>query len=167
LNLYFDLQIPLREVSFGRVWRDKSGRNSVVARRFDRSKNLPLRGLYWLSKDLFDDTLQEVMSPDARALSEIRNHLEHRYLKVHEIFSGTAGMQQPVSGDLFVDTMAYSLSRRDFEDKTLRVLKLGRAALIHLSLAMHREEQRRARARRSKKPIIGQSLDLIEYRWKR
>jgi len=107
------------------------------------------------------------MSPDARALSEIRNHLEHRYLKVHEIFSGAAGIQQPVSGDLFVDTMAYSLRRRDFEDKTLRVLKLARAALIHLSLAMHREEQRRARARRSKKPIIGQSLDLIEDRWKR
>jgi len=167
INSYFNLGIPLKEVSFRRVWSDKKGANSVVAARFDRSKNLPLRGLYWLSKDLLDPVFKDVMDPDAHALSEIRNHLEHRYLKLHEIFLGKAGPQTPVAGDTFVDTMAYSVARQDFEEKTLRILKLVRAALIYLVLGMYVEEQRRRRARRSKKPLFGQSLPIIEHKRKR
>jgi hypothetical protein len=167
INSYFDLGIPSSEVSFGRVWRDKKGKTYVIAPRFDRSKNLPLRGLYWLSKDLLDPSLKSVMDPDAQALSEIRNHLEHRYLKIHEIFLGKTGPQQPRTGDTFVDTMAYSVGRRDFEKKTVRLIKLSRAALIHLALGMNSEEQRRQRARRSKRPLFGQSLPVMEERWKR
>jgi hypothetical protein len=107
------------------------------------------------------------MSLDAQVLSEIRNHLEHRYLKVHEIFSAKPGLQQPTGRDTFVDTMAYSVGQRDFEEKTLRLLKLSHAALIHLALSMHLEEQRRQRGRRSKRPIVGQSLPLLENKWKR
>ena len=71
-------------------------------------------------------------------------------------------MQQPVAHDTFVDTMAYSIGRKDFEDKTLRLLKLVRTALFHLTLAMGFEEQRRKRARRSKKPLFGQELPTME-----
>jgi len=63
--------------------------------------------------------------------------------------------------------MAYSVDRRDFEEKTHRLIKLSRAALIHLALGMNREEQRRQRARRSKRPLFGQSLPVMEERWKR
>lgn len=42
--------------------------------------------------------------------------------------------------------LGYSLLRSDFEAKTLRLLKLSRAALIYLSLGMHAEERRRANA---------------------
>jgi len=74
-------------------------------------------------------------------LHRIRNALEHSYLKLHEIGSGNP------PGDLFHDRLAYSLPRREFERKTLRVLRLARAALIYLSLGMDQEEARRVSAK--------------------
>jgi hypothetical protein len=162
LNEYFALKVPLIQVSFGRVWKDKSGPKGVLATRFANSKNHQLRGLYWLSKDLLDQSFKDVLTLDAQELSDIRNQLEHRYLKVHDIFTGKPGQQQPTPGDTFVDTLAYSIGRGDFEDKALRLLKLSRAALIQLGLAMHSEEQRRRRAGRSKKPRFEQTLPIMK-----
>jgi len=68
--------------------------------------------------------------------------------------------------DIFYDRLAYSVQRQSFEDKTMRLLKLARAALIYLPLAMHREERRRAKQRRSTK-IGPMSLDLWRDSWKR
>jgi len=42
---------------------------------------------------------------------------------------------------------SYSVQRQDLEAKTLRVFKLTRAALIYVSLGMHREERCRAAKR--------------------
>src|SRR5208337_3712757 len=162
INDYFLLNIPLAQVSFGRVWKDKGGPNGVLIKRFASSKNSMLRGLYWLSRDLFDPSFSQSTAPDARALAEIRHQIEHRYLKVHEIFVDKPGFQQKVPGDVFVDTLAYSIGRGDFEDKALRLLKLSRAAIIHLTLAMNFEERRRTRASRSRKPLFGQTLPVIE-----
>ena len=125
-----------------------------------------LRGLYWLSRDLLDPSFSQSTAPDAQALAEIRNQIEHRYLKVHEIFAGKPGFQKKVPGDVFVDTLAYSIGRRDLDDKALRLLKLSRAAIIHLTLAMDFEEKRRRRASRSTKPLFDQSLPVVEQRWK-
>lgn len=166
LNDYFSLNIPLKQVSFGRVWKDKQGPNGVLIKRFSRSKNSMLRGLYWLSRDVLDPSFSRSTAPDAQALAEIRNQIEHRYLKVHEIFAGKPGFQQKVPGDAFVDTLAYSIGRSDFEDKALRLLKLSRAAIIHLTLAMDFEEKRRRRASRSTRPLFGQALPVVEQRWK-
>ena len=49
---------------------------------FLTSENWPWRGLYWLSKDLYESDLCNVLEPDARALHDLRNHLEHKYVKV-------------------------------------------------------------------------------------
>lgn len=38
--------------------------------------------LYWLTKDFFEKPSDEVAEPQARGLSEIRNFLEHKYLRV-------------------------------------------------------------------------------------
>lgn len=38
--------------------------------------------MYWLSKDFFEKTNDEVSEPQACGLSEIRNALEHKYLRV-------------------------------------------------------------------------------------
>ena len=125
-----------------------------------------LRGLYWISRDLFDPSFKRSTSPDARELADIRNHIDHKYLKVHEIFLGKPGLQQKDPNDFLVDTLAYSIGRSDFEDKALRLLKLSRAAIIHLTLAMDFEEKRRRRASRSKKPMAGQELPVVDHRWK-
>jgi hypothetical protein len=97
-----------------------------------------LRGLFWLSKELFNEELKASTEPDARALDIIRQHLEHKYLQVHESWAFdplqmTEGLRQH----------RYSISRDDFSLKTLKLLKLARAALIYLSLAIHDEERHR------------------------
>jgi LA2681-like HEPN len=90
-----------------------------------------------LSKDFFDNELSATADPDAQELYKIRNKLEHSYLKLHDIGSGNR------LGDPFHDQMAYSLGYDEFERRTLRVLRLARAALIYLALGMDREERRR------------------------
>jgi LA2681-like HEPN len=144
------------------VWKDKAGPKGILIPRFTNSKNSMLCGLYWISRDLFDPSFSQSTSPDARALADIRNHIEHKYLKVHEIFRGKAGIHQKDANDFLVDTLAYSISRSDLEDKALRLLKLSRAAITHLTL----EEKRRNRARRSTKPLFDQELPIVDHQWK-
>jgi hypothetical protein len=66
---------------------------------------------------------------------------------------------------MWIDDLAYSVQREDFEAKTLRVLKHARAGLF-ISLAMHREERRRAKGK-DDTPTMPMSLDLWEDDWKR
>jgi hypothetical protein len=143
LNEYAALGVKPRDVYFKTIWYEKgNAQQRVVREQFALSKNLPLRGLYWLAKDLFDPELQGVMEPDAQELYTIRNRLEHSYLKVHDMLisrSGTDALSR-----MFTDRLAHSVARDDFQAKTLQVYKLARSALIYLSLGMHREEQRRA-----------------------
>jgi hypothetical protein len=64
------------------------------------------------------------------------------------------------------DTLSFSVYRYDFESKTLRLLKMTRAALIYLSLAIHQEERRRAEIRGAEKPVPYIELDTFEDEWK-
>lgn len=146
LNHYLTLGIKPSGVSFRSIWREKNGDPiHPIRETFRQSENWPLRGLFWLSKDLFDEHQKVVTDPDAQALHELRIHLEHRYVKVHEMMLEPVPMGE--KRDPFFDTLAYRISRRSLEERTLRLLKLVRAALIYLSLAMHREEQRRRKER--------------------
>lgn len=138
LNHYLSLGIPENRVSFRTIWREKE--NKPVRERFNKSENGPFRGLFWLSKDLFEESMQDAMEPEARALADLRNHLEHKYVKVHEIL-----LPSMSENDLFHDTLAHSISRDDLEKRTMHVMKLVRAALIYLSLGMHKEEQERGK----------------------
>ncbi|MBI1406031.1 MAG: hypothetical protein GC145_07895 [Caulobacter sp.] len=136
LNHYLQLGEKPGAIDFKRVWKQKDG---TIRPAFAGTRNLPFRGLYWLSKDLFEER-GDILEPDVRALKNLRNHLEHRYVKVHDM---TPTPRPGVVGDIFTDTLALSIGRSDFQAKTLRVLKLARAALTYLSLGMHMEEIRR------------------------
>jgi hypothetical protein len=164
LNDYAKLGVHTNNVYFRSVWyvgQDASKR--VIRPELVQLENLPLRGLFWLTKDFFDPKLQDVMEPEAQALYAIRNSLQHRYLKVHEILVPHAKSgRQP---DLWTDRLGYSVQREDFERKTLRLFKLARAAIIYLSLGMHREEKRRRKGDSSK--IMPMPLDRWSDRFKR
>lgn len=164
LNDYAGLAIDARNVYFRTVWYENNDLKKGTIRKQFLHRNAPLRGLFWLSKDLFDPGLQDVMEPDARALYAIRNHLEHSYLKVHEILiprSKEYDIESP-----WRDRLAYSIGRMDFEAKALKVFRLARASLIYLALAMHREERRRAMDRPEDR-YMPMDLPIIEDRWKR
>lgn len=136
LNHYLALGIPEKRVNFRTIWREKD--NGPIRDVLVQSENWPWRGLFWLGKDLFDEHMRETTEPDARALADLRNHLEHKYVKVHEMAPPTA-----LAGDPFHDTLAYAIGRTDLERRTLRLLQLARAALIYLFLGMHRMERGR------------------------
>jgi LA2681-like HEPN len=109
LNTYLDLKLDESRVYFRGVWYINADRTRGIRPELDRSENWPLRGLYWLAKDLFDENFHDVTEPDAQALYLIRNRLEHRYLKVHEIYAPPPA--EPKAADrMWIDHLAYSVA---------------------------------------------------------
>ncbi len=168
LNHYLSLGIPERQIYFRTFWFTRAKNARTLRSEFQNRKNWPLRGLFWLMKDLYDDSQEagEALEPDAQLLAEIRNHLEHKYLKLHlDLWGGPAKAKDPILKAL-VDTLARSLYREDFVAKTLRLLKLARAALIYLSLAIHGEERERAKLRDPNMIVPPMFLDTWDDDWK-
>ncbi len=130
LNDYLQVGLKPSAVTFRRVWSVKPPNSSSFEIRpmFKGHRNWSLRGLYFLSKDLFDHDFKEVSEPDAADLAGLRHQIEHRFLSIQHSPDGEG-------------TETHRLvSLGDFQDKILRLLKMAREALIYLSLAMHCEE---------------------------
>ena len=71
LNDYFQIGLAAGEVNFRKVWSKRSSSSgSQIRPTFAGRRNWPLRGLYILSKDLFDRDFEEVAEPDAARASE-------------------------------------------------------------------------------------------------
>jgi hypothetical protein len=157
INRYWELGIPLKAVNFSKVWY--SGKNlKNLHPAFNAYENRPLRGLFWLSKEIFDEELKQCTNPDARELHEIRNHLEHKYLQVHQ------GWLPDSSADT-ADEFRKAISIDQLEAKALRITKIIRSALIYLSLAVHREEKLR-RERNPKSLVVPMHMDTWDDKWK-
>lgn len=163
LNDYLSLGIPGHRTSLKSFWFKKQNRENGLRAAFVDRPNWPMRGLYWLSKDLAEDRLgfKDAMSPDAQGIAVVRNHLEHRYLKLHEESWADFKASEDLASGFSMDTMARSLNRDEFESKTLWLLRLARAGLIYTSLALHVEEQRRSEER-DPNEILG---PMISDRW--
>ncbi len=132
MNAYMELGIPVEQVSFRRLWR--TGKNQPIRREFDLTGNWGFCALYWLAKDFFEKENDEVAEPQARGLNDIRNHLEHKYLRVTVAESLTV---PPLD-------LALMVSREQFEKKAIHLLKLARSALLYLFIGVGFEERRRA-----------------------
>jgi hypothetical protein len=162
LNDYAKLAVNPKHVYFRTIWYiGQNAQKRAIRKELLELQNWPLRGLFWLSKDLFDPELQDSAEPDAQELYIIRNCLEHSYLKVHEIL-----IPDMASDDPFRDRLAYSVQREAFLAKTLLALRRARAALIYLSLGMHQEEQRRSQGKRDRR-VASMRLDHWDDDWKR
>lgn len=133
MNEYFELgkKSDSPSVSFRQVWYAPHSRGEPrqLAEKFSGYQNWPLKGLFSLSKDLYDSDLQSVALPEAKLLDALRNAAEHRFLSIHEYDDGSPS-----------NSIHQRITVTDFRSKTLRLLKLARAALIYLSLAVKREE---------------------------
>ena len=129
LNDYLNLGIEARKVNFRRIWYEKPNRvDSEIRNDLQERHNLPLRGLYYLSKDLFDERFKDVAEPHASNLARLRQQVEHRFLSFLHY-----GENESTETHQFITT-------DDFRDSALHLLKLAREALIYVSLAMHVEE---------------------------
>jgi tetratricopeptide (TPR) repeat protein len=121
-------------------WYKGGDKKQRLRSEFAGRQNLALRALFWLSKDLADSREHDdhvvSLEPDAREIANIRNHLEHGYVKVHS----STDIWLPNAEHVPPDPLAYRITEADLQAKTLRVLKMARSALIYLCLAVHREE---------------------------
>ena len=153
LNSYLKLGIDESRVSFRRLWYDDK---KTVRKDIEALANLPLRGLYFLSKDIHDPDPEYVSTtdPQAQQVAEIRNHMEHRYFKVHLFYHP----KPSESDELCYDSLSYSVSEQDLETKTLRLIRTAREALIYLSAAVHIEERKRSRP-----ADITMNFELYDY----
>lgn len=162
LNAYLGIGIPEKRVSMRGLWYNKQDRARGLRAEFKASENLMMRGLFWLAKDLFEDSpgFREALDPLARQMSDVRNQLEHKYLKLHsDLWAGPGSSS-------FQDSLAKSISRDDFEDLTLHLMRSVRAAIIHLALSVHQEERMRSHDRDPDAITPPMFLDNWEDNWK-
>ena len=161
---YFNLKVK-RNVYFRTLWYRKEKQNNELKEEFKDKESWPLRGLFWLSKDLLScpDYIKAI-DPDAREIAKIRNHLEHEYLKIHDTLWRGPSSDNDFGFNL-KDSLAFSMYREEFELKTLKLIKLARAALIYLSLAVHTEEYKRDQEKEAGK-VMPTQLEKYDDDWK-
>ncbi len=167
LNSYLGIGLPERSVSFKSLWYEGSGTEKQLRRDLNRNQNFLLRALFSLSKDLYERKpgFEEATEPEARIIADLRNHLEHKYLKLRSMGGGArSGTDSLVPRD--AESLECVLARADFEMKALWVLRTARAALIYLSLAVHIEERERARKKPRKERVALMWLEHLDDRWK-
>jgi len=128
-------KVPDR-VSFKNVWMVEN--KARLLPQFEEYDNLPLRGLFWLSKELFDHQLKQTTAADARELHDIRNALEHTYLRVTEGWAKPFMITEANSGHFGI-----AIGSDELETKAIRVMKMARSALLYVSFAIGAEERKK------------------------
>ncbi|ACF10898.1 hypothetical protein Cpar_0476 [Chlorobaculum parvum NCIB 8327] len=140
VNSYWELGLNVRRINYKTCWFSEGRADLGLAMPFKSSKNWALRGLYWVSKEFIGEKEKNSpLQPEAWHISEIRNHIAHKYLKVYDHYLVDAKQLRVHKGH----DWEYPISDRELISQTLNLLKLVRNALIYLSLAAHNEEQRK------------------------
>ncbi|MCI2260791.1 LA2681 family HEPN domain-containing protein [Xanthomonas indica] len=140
INHRWALGVPETRVDYATIWTQGKGpQKGQIWPQLEASQNLWLQALYRLSLDIHNSDDQAVAAPDARDIRILRNHLEHKFVKVVDAKAG------PHTPDILKDHLAYELDSQELDSKALRMLRTARSALIYLSLALHRSETLRER----------------------
>lgn len=134
VDCYWKLGKDPTRISFKNVWMIEG--KKVLLPEFEQRRNLPLRGLFWLSKELFDDQFNQTTAADARELHRIRNALEHAYLRVNEGWAKPFLIDEAKNGRLGI-----AIGSDELEAKAIRVMQMARSALLYVSLAIGVEER--------------------------
>lgn len=169
LNYYLELGIPAKQVSFRGFWYQSPQKpDKGLKDDIERRENWPLRGLFWVAKDLYDPRpeYREAMEPEAREIDTTRNHAEHKYLRVHDDLwpelTAMANGPSSMPGDASLSIGCEMLTQR-----TLRVTKLARSALMYLAFAVHAEEGRKQSERGPDEKILSLPISWLEEADKR
>jgi len=140
LNEYFDLNyIQEHKLYFDNVWYKSQGKNAL-APEFQNKENWPLRGLFWLSKDLefgSELSVEDSLEPGAEEIRHLRNELEHGYVRILSDFSNSESYEN-LSREI-----AHDIHLREFIGKAMKIVNKSRAAIIYLVLGIHAEESTR------------------------
>ena len=146
VDRYWKLGKAPERINFKNVWMIENKQRLLP--QFENRSNWPLRGLFWLSKELFDDQLKMTTAADARELHAIRNALEHTYLRVSEGWAKPFTISATTGSGFGIE-----IGSDELEAKAIRVLQIARSALFYASFAISHEELEKERANPDK--IIG------------
>lgn len=135
--IYLNLGKINNRISFKTIWFKNLDKNQGLNETISNSNNWALRGLFWLSKDLYEKDFDVTIEPEAKELANIRNYIEHKSFKVVDSFNPKWTQE----------TETYEIDRGLFEDKTFKILKLSRSALMYLSYLIYGEESEREKNR--------------------
>jgi hypothetical protein len=150
LNLYLDLGNDPNRVSFRNVWYGKD-RTTLKSKIHDR-KNWALRGLFWLSKDFYEKGFLDTIEPDSKEIAIIRNFIEHKAFKIVDFNTSRAANKN-----------LYAIDRNLFLNKSFKLLKLTRSAILYLSFLIYEEESERNKKRNPKHLVVPMfSLELCD-----
>lgn len=160
LEHYFDLGIKERDISFRSIWQNSAGygkKKYKYKNTLDSNKNFALSSLYWISKDFFEK-FEDSPNPELERIRNIRNSLEHKYVKITDDF-----FENQVEGR--GDGLALYISEGELYDATFMLLKILREAIICLSLCVNIAEKPKKEAIKDK---IILPIHLINYEddWK-
>ena len=129
LNIYLNLDIDKNKVTFRNIWHESGNVKNPIRTDIFNTYNLALQGLFWLSKDLYEKNSSPI-EPEAKEIATIRNYIEHKSFKVVEA-KNPCWNEAPET---------YEIEEDAFYDKTMRLLRLTRSALLYLSFAIYAEE---------------------------
>ncbi|MDD5240324.1 MAG: LA2681 family HEPN domain-containing protein [Sulfuricella sp.] len=141
INDYWKLQLPVRSVNFNSIWFSEIRPNPKLSAAFSSSDNWPLRGLFSLSRDFYYKSRPDLpLDPEAKILHEIRNHIAHKYLRVHDGTLYYAEGERTRNGH----EISFPVSEAELVTSSVKLLKLVRSSLIYLSAAVAHEEAKKA-----------------------
>ncbi len=150
INIYFKLGHDPGRVNFRTIWYNKGDKKKGFKSELLNKNNWALRGLFWLSKDLDEKDFDSPIEPEAKEIATIRNFLEHKSFKIVE----------SSNSEWTEETETYEIERSLFNDKTLKMLKLSRSALMYLSFLIHEEENQRKKTMGNKIAIPIEFLEI-------
>src|SRR5574344_3051370 len=103
-------------------WIEK---NMKINEGCNKTHNLALRGLYIISKDLFFNNNDEqskkfieVLEPEAQAINDIRNHLEHKFISIKIVKSDLLDEKERKRN--------FSITEDELKEKTIHLAQLAR-----------------------------------------
>lgn len=160
INYYYQLGIKECDVNFHSIWlSEKLGRYGYKYNNtINSNQNYFLTAIKWISKDFYDKSISSP-NPQAKRIRDIRNALEHKYVKVTKEYS----FQKDLSNRK--DNLAFYISEYELSHETLKLLKLIREIIISLSLAVGIEENLKQNSNKNK-PILHINLTEYDDEWK-
>jgi len=174
LNEYFEIGINRADIGYHRLFSPKRNTKDKVKVRDIAENNHPLKGMWWLFKDVrninidVDGKIDKVSSDGEykhidnvmNEISKVRNFMEHGYLKILDLYCKEALI------DGQSDQLAYNISFTDFEKLTLELLLNAREAIILLVFSIKREEEIRATKRDPDTLMMSMYADRYDDEWK-
>lgn len=142
INEYFG--VGQRDPGFHQVWHTDGEYEKGLADPFRDSDNWPLNALYWIKKDFHHSISkrdEESVVVVAHELRRVRTAVEHGYIKVFDDSIVSSPPDRALRA--LQDSLYDAIGKSELREAALEMLRLARAAMIYLSLAVHHEERKK------------------------